>query len=202
MGRGVMPSRMLHFCITNEILKSIKIDKNMFILGNLSPDAHDGTLSGNFSAHYKKSQIEYPVFDLKAFRNKYMSNGFNEFVLGYYCHIITDEIWSKSIYLEYFQCNEDEKNRRVEMCYEDYFTLNGIILEYFNLDKVLLKVPKQVPVEEVVLEKLIQIVDSFYNDFNCNNQCNKLSILDMQFVLDFIRTATDECLNAIREFSK
>lgn len=197
-----MPSRILHFCITNEILKSIKIDHNTFILGNLSPDAHDGTLSGNFSAHFKISQTEYPVFDLKAFRDKYMSNGFNEFILGYYCHLITDKTWSKSIYLEYLQCNEEEKNSRAEMCYKDYFTLNGIILEYFNLDKVLLKVPQKISVEEIRPEKLMLLVESFYNDFNYDNQCRKLTILDMKFVLDFIRTATDECLNAIRGLTR
>ena len=197
-----MPSRILHFCITNEILKSIKIYQNAFILGNLSPDSHDGTLSGNFSAHFKISQTEYPVFDLKAFRDKYMSNGFNEFILGYYCHLITDEIWSKSIYLEYLQCCEEEKNSRAEMCYKDYFTLNGIILERFNLDKVLLKVPQKVPVEEIRPEKLMQLIDSFYNDFNCDNQYRKLTILDMKFVLNFIRTATEECLNAIRGLAR
>ena len=35
-----MPSSMIHYCIANKILETVKLDRTLFIIGNLAPDAH------------------------------------------------------------------------------------------------------------------------------------------------------------------
>lgn len=188
----------MHFCVADEILKSLKINLvDTFILGNLSPDAHDSTLAGNFSAHFKASQSEFPVFDLLAFKNKYMSYELDEFVLGYYCHLITDSIWSKSVYLKYLQCDEDERNSRAAKCYKDYYTLNKILIEHFSLKRVALNIPEKTVVEEIKPEGILNIINKFNGDFVYNGKREPLEILDMQFVLGFIDDAAEACLKEI-----
>lgn len=96
-----MASRVMHYIIANEVLKEITIDRNLFVLGNLASDAHDGTLRGNSCSHFRKIiKGEYDLFpniDLSRFKDKYMNNKPDAFVLGYYCHLISDDNWVKSI---------------------------------------------------------------------------------------------------------
>jgi len=102
----------------------------------LSPDAHDcsphGVSNSHFKTSYRPGVDKYPVVALEEFRNKYLKGKFDDFALGYYCHLITDNLWSKSIYYEYIQnCDENERNVRVEKCYSDYYTLNKLLIVLF-----------------------------------------------------------------------
>jgi len=164
-----MPSRMMHYCIGKEILKSVKWDEKLFAIGNLSPDAHDGSPHGIASSHYNTSYRfgidNYPVVDLEVFRYKYLSGSFDDFTLGYYCHLITDNLWSESIYYEYLECHVDEINSRVEKCYEDYVTLNKILVDHFSLNKTTLEIPSHISIDEITIENLIRVAEALYDDF-------------------------------------
>lgn len=196
----------MHYCIGNEILKSVGLNLSLFTIGNLSPDAHDGSTHGNAYAHYKTAYKfgvdKYPVVDLEAFKSKYLLKTYDDFILGYYCHLITDNMWSKSVYFEYIEGHEDERNTRVEMFYNDYFTLNKVLLERFNLNNVILHVPEQISIEEITSENLQRVVHEFYNDFNRINKNEVLTILNIQFILNFIRNAAEECLQEIKDLMK
>lgn len=196
-----MPSRMIHYCIGNEIAKAISLNSSLFTIGNLSPDAHDGSYYGVVSSHYKtayKPGIDkYPVVDLGTFKIKYLTKTYDDFILGYYCHLITDDLWSKSVYFECLQCDEVERNIRVEECYHDYYTLNKILIEKFNLNKVILHVPKQIHIDEITLVNLQRIVEEFYNDFKINNDNEVLLILTIHFIQHFIKNTVEECIKEI-----
>lgn len=192
---------MIHYCIGNEIAKAISLNSNLFTIGNLSPDAHDGSSYGVGSSHYKtayKPGIDkYPVADLDTFKIKYLTKTYDDFILGYYCHLITDDLWSKFVYFECLQCDEAERKIRVEKCYHDYRMLNKILIEKFNLDKVILHVPKQIHIDEITLVNLKRIVEEFYNDFKINNDNEVLFILTIHFIMHFIKNAVEECIKEI-----
>lgn len=193
-----MPSRMMHFCIASEILKSVDLNRNAFILGNLAPDAHDGTRAGNFISHFKIEHREYPVYDIAAFKSKYISGEINEFLLGYYLHLIVDGEWSKAFFYEYLQCSEDERNKRISLLGGDYSIFNRTLQEDFNLDEVMLEVPGQLPVYEIGVEKLKYIVGRLHSDFIRNPDREELLVLKNKFAVDFINYSVKECIDEIQ----
>lgn len=197
-----MPSRMVHYCIGFEILNIVRLNPELFIIGNLSPDAHDcspyGVGASHFETSYRPGVDKYPVVALEEFRGKYLKGNFDDFTLGYYCHLITDNLWSKYVYYEYLQCDENERNMRVEKCYRDYYTLNKILIEEFNLRKVNLHIPEQVTIEEINAENLQRIIQELNNDFNSNYDNRDLTLLTWHFVRHFIRNAVDECIQEIK----
>lgn len=196
-----MPSRMTHYCIGNEILKILSLNRGLFTVGNLSPDAHDGSFDGVGASHYKTSYRpgidKYPVADLGAFKAKYLAKVYDSFVLGYYCHLITDNLWTEAVYYEYLQCNEVERNIRVEKCYQDYFTLNSILIGQYGLNKLILQIHERIHIKEITLVNVKRIVNEFYNDFNRISKKYALMILTEQFVKNFITNAVEKCLQEI-----
>jgi len=46
-GVRFMPSRIIHYCVVKEVLKRRNYNFELFLLGNLAPDAHDHTKEGN-----------------------------------------------------------------------------------------------------------------------------------------------------------
>lgn len=59
---------------------------------------------------------------------------FDDLYLGYYCHLIADELWIQKIYLK---CMRDEnRKKRIEQqnnYYHDYSKLNQIIRDKYDL---------------------------------------------------------------------
>jgi len=72
-----------------KILEEYKFDKNNFILGNLLPDAHDGTLYGNYHSHFRYvvngECTKIPDIEHERFKGKYFNYFHDSLVLGYYC---------------------------------------------------------------------------------------------------------------------
>lgn len=198
-----MPSHMIHYCISNEILKLIHLDSAQFTIGNLSPDAHDGSQCGNCAAHFKTAYRQgidnYPVVDLEGFKDKYLSKDHNDFMLGYYCHLITDNLWSEYVYYECLQCDEVEREKRVERCYTDYYTLNKILSEQYGVCKIDVQLPEELYIEEISMAYLKKVVQEFYYEFN-NNYDGDLIILSLAFVNRFMKDAISECLLEMKEY--
>ena len=120
-----MPSPVMHYCISNKILEAIDLNRSLFIIGNFAPDAHDKTSEGRHKSHFQKPNNDYDILE---FKNKYMLGEVNDFILGYYCHLISDTMSFNNFNLKYLQAqSEEEKRKRIKMCYDDYSVLNMIL---------------------------------------------------------------------------
>jgi hypothetical protein len=147
-----MPSPVIHYCIANKILKLINLDRNLFIAGSFAPDAHNQTSEGRRKSHFQKINTDY---DISVFKNKYMIGEFNDFVLGYYCHLIADTMSFNSFNLQYLQGeSEEEKRKRVKMCYADYYILNSKLIRHYQFTKEDIFIPEFLCVKEVVAVKI------------------------------------------------
>lgn len=101
-----MATWMSHFRVAEEVLNLLcdqKLDVQCFAVGNIAPDCGvpnpDGktyTPDKNVS-HYGHSHNR----DYKSFRDKYLNNFASEkhrsFYIGYYVHLIADEVWSNTL---------------------------------------------------------------------------------------------------------
>lgn len=192
-----MPSSMIHYCIENKILETVNLDRNLFIIGNLAPDAHNKTSEGRCESHFQRKST--CSNDISAFKNKYMTGNYNDFILGYYCHLIADTISYNNFNCKYLQgVSEGEKTERLKMCYSDYKILNRILIENFHFTKQSILIPKVLCVKEIETEKLSGIINEFQSNFKYESCKEKLSILDIEIVLNEIDDVAKKCVEDIR----
>ena len=189
-----MASRVIHYVIANKILQELNMDKKLFLLGNLAPDAHDGTLEGNSCSHFRRiinnAFDKYPNIDLLRFREKYMKNSMgDDFIVGYYCHLVSDDVWVKSIYPKYLKFNlnaEDNKKQRDNLSH-DFTSLNNLLLDRYDLHYIKdMTVPKQLSIEEFKYDSLENLLIELNNDLSYRQEDTVLSVLSIEFIFEYI----------------
>jgi hypothetical protein len=163
-----MGSRIIHYCIGNEIVKRVKLDEHQFMLGNLAPDASSPELGGYLASHFRIPEeiMEYECVELERFKSKYKNYMSNDFVLGYYCHLITDNLWLKDAYKKYGHLGLNERNEAVKLVYKDYWILNTILADKFSLSLLNFETIGDIPIEEIDATFLNELVENLGNDFS------------------------------------
>jgi hypothetical protein len=195
-----MPSPVIHYCIANKILQSINLDRNLFIIGSFAPDAHNQTREGRRKSHFQKINTDY---DIVAFKNKYMIGEFNDFVLGYYCHLVADTMSFHNFDLQYLQGgSEEEKSKKVKMCYDDYYILNSKLIKHYQFTKKSILIPEFLCTKEIHAEQLSSIISQFQQNFDHIGKEEILSILNFEFVLNEINDIAEKCVVDIRNLRK
>ncbi|MCB2297873.1 zinc dependent phospholipase C family protein [Clostridium tagluense] len=191
-----MPSSVMHYCIANKILQLIKLDRNLFIIGNFAPDAHNHTREGRRKSHFQKINTDY---DISAFKNKYMVGEFNDFVLGYYCHLVADTMSFNNFNLRYLQGeSEEEKIKKIRICYDDYSILNSKLLNHYRFTKENMFLPEFSCIKEIQSERLSSIISEFQQNFDHISKEEILSILNFQVVLNEVNDIAEKCVADIK----
>ena len=111
-----MASAMIHYSISNLLLNELKVQNAVpFLLrAVLGPDAsshEDGTYE---TAHFwEKSEDKMRKgINWKKITDKYEKRIFaNDFVLGYYCHLLQDALWLHEIADKYVRCYQGEEKK-------------------------------------------------------------------------------------------
>lgn len=88
----------MHVIIANKIADNLSIkDKTSFLIGGIAADA----ASQKDSSHFFKGDVkDYSRYiDYNEFVHKYGLNKNSDYILGYYTHLIADDIWLKGFYL-------------------------------------------------------------------------------------------------------
>lgn len=106
-----MASRLIHYLIAEEIASDKnQIDRDRFVYGALLPDLslhEDGSYD---IAHYGERLIDTRMkgFNWHNFRNKYyLQMGCDSLYLGYYCHLIMDDLWPYNVVIDYLEQAKD-----------------------------------------------------------------------------------------------
>ena len=106
-----MPSWSIHLKIGKELNKILKIDEAKFMFGSLLPDTDKDWQINRFDAHYY-GYLKFPkcpnenMIDLNRFLSDYKNKLFDPLIIGYYCHILTDNFYNEYIY--YNKCVQDK----------------------------------------------------------------------------------------------
>lgn len=195
-----MASRMLHYVIAIEVAKEYKIENmNDFIVGALLPDASTHSDGSYNWAHFGFWKTEPTKgIDWLEFIKKYDMK--NELNLGYLCHLITDAVWFKEITDKYIRIYSlEEKKQRIKRGYQDFWKLNAILIEEYELEKPELYIPELL-VDEIKLESIEEVYSWFEKDFDevGEYKASDLEIYSYELVKAFI----DECKRlCLHEFS-
>ena len=111
-----MPAWEMHIAIANRVNKILKMDDELFIIGNVIPDA-EGYVIENPSvkvpyaiSHYAEHNIEgvrevLPRY--QRFIGKYKEQMNNPVVMGYFVHILTDFYWNRMTFKNYYTKNHE-----------------------------------------------------------------------------------------------
>lgn len=109
-----MPSWGIHLKLAKKLNNKLNIDKDLFTFGNLIPDVDNDSIYTRKDAHYytgirfNKCPNELEI-DLKKFLTDYKGKLNNPMILGYYCHILTDEFYNEYIYINKWVQDEEKK---------------------------------------------------------------------------------------------
>lgn len=98
-----MPSWGIHLKLAKKINEKLNLDKDLFTFGNLIPDVDSDSIYRRRDSHYytgirfSKCPNELEI-DLKKFLIDYKDRLNNPMIIGYYCHLLTDEFYNEYIY--------------------------------------------------------------------------------------------------------
>lgn len=191
-----MGSRMMHLAVAKLITESFHItDAEAFFLGNLAPDLSKYG-DGNYDeAHFGATCGNMKGIDFVGFSKKYNEAlRHNEFVLGYYVHLLTDAIWLKTIQQKYVRQYPERKQELYKLGYTDMKHYNAVLIDQFALK----------PVRQTQVNQLIEEIDETHfnhllayldQDFMCKNDNNAVfQVYPYEAVIQFIHESVREAI--------
>lgn len=130
-----MGSHLMHLVIANEVWAHLTdVDRTAFLLGNLAPDA----TTSKQNTHYYAGQHEDMTRRLDL--DQYWLDSVDEdrsFRLGYYCHLVADEIWLQGFYKACLKQVITKDPEKQAMYYADFDAYNARLtqrLDAFEFD--------------------------------------------------------------------
>lgn len=126
-----MGSRMMHVIIANRIAECLSIDdRTAYLLGSIAPDA----VSTKNESHFFIGDVrDYSrAIDYKGFIYKYSPQVESHYILGYFTHLIADDIWLKGFNLPWLRNRIEANKELADLYHNDFQLLNGKLLEYYG----------------------------------------------------------------------
>ena len=97
-----MASTLIHLAVAKEVGKQIERSSKEYYLGSIAPDLGKIVTGEKHTSHFQKPDEETPNLDFFLVKYKdYLKN--NDFVLGYYVHLLTDYFWFKYFNIKVFK---------------------------------------------------------------------------------------------------
>lgn len=191
-----MGSRIMHLVIANRIAECLSIeDRTLFLLGGIAPDA---VSPKDFSHFYKGEVYDYSrSIDYKGFLHKYSSQVESHYILGYFIHLIADDLWLKGFYLPWLK-NRMEANQGIYNLYHnDFRLLNGKLLEYYGFPdewrEMFRYLPAIVDLQEVKSKDVESIIPYVLGDMEYDKEVinEKLNVFTFDQIVGYIETSVD-----------
>lgn len=202
-GQIKLGSRIMHLVIANRIADDLSIkDKTSFLLGGIAADA----VSPKDLSHFYKGNVnDYSRdIDYTEFIHKYSFNKDSHFILGYYTHLIADNIWLKGFYLPWLKNRMEADENIFNRYHNDFRLLNGKLLDYYGftqeLRESLNKSGTIIDTEEVKSNDIKEFVPCVIGDmdYGSDELEQPLRVFTMEQIIGYIETSVDKGLIGIK----
>ena len=205
-----MASSMIHIAVANEINKKLKRNSQQLLIGTIAPDISKHIGENKVKSHFLDNE-DGDIPNIDKFLNKYKNYLNDDFVLGYYIHLLTDYLWFKYFMTEISDNNYITKldgtkvkcNGRMLILYlyNDYTNMNIKLIDEYNLDLKIFynELPKfNNIIEEIPMDKLNIIVNKA-SEMIENTKEKKDMIFNMYNIKKFIDSSVDIILSEIEK---
>ncbi len=132
-------------CCKKKVNDIINRNKKDLYLGAIAPDAAKKIIGidRNITHFIKEDNVDTP--NIAYFKQLYFDKIKSDYDLGYYIHLLTDELWFSEFLPNFVLDDEtiiDPSGEKVslvgitigDIIYNDYTNLNAKIIDYYNLD--------------------------------------------------------------------
>lgn len=193
----------MHLIVANRIADYFSIkDRTSFLLGGIAPDA---VSPKDLSHFYIGDTYDYSRgIDYEQFLHKYQSLKHSHYILGYYTHLIADDLWLKGFYLPWLK-NRMERNPSIFNQYHDDFRLlNGKLFDHYGniakLQSALQQAGTIIDLEEVSGEKVIDFIPFVLGDMNFDLKQLELplEVFTFEQIVGYIETSVDKSIMLIK----
>ena len=205
-----MASSIIHIAVASEINKKLKRNESKLFIGTIAPDISKQIGETKEKSHFLDLNEEN-IPNIYKFLNKYKNNLNDDFVLGYYIHLLTDYFWFKHFIPELSHDNmitrldgtsisfDDETF--LKYIYNDYTNLNIKLIDEYNLNLKIFY--NDVPsieniIEEIPMEKLNIIINKA-GEIIKNSKENKAYLFNISNIKIFISTTVDLIIAALKD---
>ncbi len=209
-----MASWIMHLAIAKGISKHLKVDLDRFYIGNLLPDAPKLGKTYKMISHFRVDNIPYEestaayyqYYDYMKFFEKYKDKMDDDAVLGYFSHLLTDELWIQQIYNKYMRDeNREKRDDQRENYYVDYDLLNQLVREEYGLEHdetVYINTDFDVDalgIEEIREPDLQRMVHSLREYLSVEYPDTRLNLFKEEDILRFVEEAIENIINVIKD---
>lgn len=190
-----------HYLFSIAEALSIK-DKTTFLLGGIAPDA----VSPKDLSHFFIGEVQdySRRIDYKGFLDKYRSQAENHYVLGYFTHLIADDIWLRGFNLSWLRNRMEADEGLYKLYHNDFRLLNGKLLEYYDFTadfkKTLRHSPAIIDLDEVKSIEVEEFIPYVLGDLAYEKDVinEKLNVFTFDQIIGYIETSVDKGLLNIK----
>lgn len=156
-----MGSRLMHAAIAALLMAKYHQLDTTFLVGNEAPDVDKISQMSKDETHYLvPSNRGTRRIDLRAFLQEHPETLSDSFTLGYYTHLLADEVWLTDVFMKVVPPQDDPRRPAVlERYYEDFKKLNPYLVHKYGLQPLPSTATEAVPADfadKACVEKLIQ----------------------------------------------
>lgn len=156
-----MGSRLMHAAIATLLMAKYEQLDTAFLIGNEAPDVDKLNQMTKDETHYLvPSDRGTRRVDLQAFLQAHPETLTDTFTLGYYTHLLADEVWLTDVFMKVVPPKDDPGRPAVlERYYEDFKKLNTYLVHKYGLQPLPVSATDAVPADfanKSCVEKLIQ----------------------------------------------
>jgi hypothetical protein len=178
----------MHYAIAAELAKKHPVN-GAFFLGNEAPDTNKESNTPKELTHFMTLDANQEhVMHIENFTQKYHAASNDDFVIGYYAHLVADDIWLKTMFHKYIpSAGEPDRNRLLALYYADFARLNQLIIEHYQLtfNSNLVAKPKHI-IDEIQYQDLPMVWREVQMDFEEIPEAGDLQLFKLADVFEYI----------------
>lgn len=195
----------MHLIIANQIAKQVSItDKNAFLLGGIAPDA----VSPKELSHFFLGEVtDYSrSIDFNSFLEKYRSYYSTDYILGYYTHLIADDMWLKGFYLPWLKNRMEQDQDIFNRYHHDFHLLNGKLLNYYGITTNILENINNrdtiIDLQEVSAKDVNEFIPYLRQDMDYDQKelIEDLQVFTFDQIIGYMETSIEKGIYHLKEF--